>query len=157
MELYSRQTSVSVKMLNSNLIVSEAVRVDGVNEIKVFINYSLSEKVICGAKVEFIRFPWNVCPEAASVVSRIVGLNISPGIKKRIKELTGRGDGCSHMSDLITEAVKGLIQARFALKCLDLGGEERVEARINDLNSTCQAFSNIDRLSPCGDWIYARL
>lgn len=154
MELYSRQKSVSVRMLNENLVVAETALVDPAHEIKVAIYYLIPEGVISDARAEFIRYPWDVCPQAAMVMSRIVGMSLGRGLRMKIEESVGKKDGCSHMADLVVEAIKGLVQAQFRIRYRDLDPEQRAEAARTDLKGTCLAFSNPERKPiPRGNWV----
>ncbi|NMG73373.1 DUF2889 domain-containing protein [Aromatoleum diolicum] len=55
--------------------------------------------------------PWRECPEASEVYRRLIGLQIGPGFRRQIRERVGSGEGCAHLTDLITQVGNTYTQA----------------------------------------------
>ncbi|NPV93474.1 MAG: DUF2889 domain-containing protein [Firmicutes bacterium] len=154
MQQYSRQKSVLVRPSDSDEVIAESTLSDSVHEIKVEIAFSLSRSEIKAVKAAFIRYPWNICPQAARVMVRLVGLSLRPGMGSTIRELVGKNDGCTNLADLTMEALAGIIQFRLRMKYYSLNPNERKKASHDDLKGNCLAFSCGDTLKvPTDHWV----
>jgi len=154
MELYSRQKAVAVELLDQDRLRAEATMQDNVHEITVRLEYDLGRQEIVAADVEFIRFPWDVCAEVAGLMDRLIGKTIGRGLRREVQSLVGGCDGCSHVGDLVMEALLGIIQAQYRIKYQKMSPKEREEAVKSDLKSTCRAYTLTDRKPiPRGQWV----
>lgn len=60
--------------------------------------------------------PWRECAEVENSYSRLRGLRIGPGFQRHVRERIGRGQGCSHITDLITQVGNTYLQASWPLR-----------------------------------------
>lgn len=67
--------------------------------------------------------PFPTCPEAAENYQQLVGLKISGGFVKRMRELVGRREGCTHLSVLIEAMAKVAVQTANAAAMRRIGDE----------------------------------
>ncbi|NPV93538.1 MAG: DUF2889 domain-containing protein [Firmicutes bacterium] len=153
MEIYSRKKSVEINLAGPDRLSVNAVFKDSVHEIRVRIMVGFPEMVIRDAQVEFVSCPWDLCYEAAGVMSRLVGLKLGRGIRKTVKEAVAGSDGCSHLGELMSEVMQALMQAHYRTQLYLLDPEERAQATISTLKGTCRAFSDPERQPvPLGNW-----
>lgn len=55
--------------------------------------------------------PWPECGETDAAYRRLVGLRIGPGFKRAVVERLGGVQGCTHLTDLITQVANTYMQA----------------------------------------------
>jgi hypothetical protein len=55
--------------------------------------------------------PWPDCPASADRYSQLIGLRIGPGFRRKVQELVGGENGCTHLTDLITQVGNTYMQA----------------------------------------------
>ncbi|NPV27565.1 MAG: DUF2889 domain-containing protein [Firmicutes bacterium] len=145
MQIYSRQKSLSVTTQQEDQIRIEARLIDQVHEIGVILVVRVSTEEILEAEAIMQRFPWSICPEVVPKMGGLVGLKIQSGIRQQVKDIIGRSQGCTHLVDLVMEAVQGAFQAIVRVKQQHLTFEEQQKQVKKILKGTCYAFSNLDR------------
>ena len=69
------------------------------------------EETIRDVKARLIAGPWRECPQVEEEYGRLRGLTIGPGFQRLVRERIGRGQGCSHLTDLITQVGNTYLQA----------------------------------------------
>ncbi len=89
------------------------------------------------------------CYGALSILDRVVGQRVYEGLTRRIDDLIGRSDGCTHMTNLVLEschaAALGFRQVKMAeAEAQGLSNEdfyaEWVKTRPKELINSCTAF-----------------
>ncbi len=55
--------------------------------------------------------PFGICPNIAAAYSKLVGLQIRPGWRAKVKELMGGTNGCTHVNDLLPVIATTAFQA----------------------------------------------
>jgi hypothetical protein len=87
--------------------------------------------------------PHATCPEAASALSRLKGLRIAGGWNRKVKELLGGAQGCTHLAELLgpvaTTAFQTLAPVRLARPEVRNGG---APVKIN----SCYAYASTGEL-----------
>lgn len=90
------------------------------------------------------------CWSALSILNKVVGEQVSEGLTRRVDDLIGRADGCTHMTNLVLEschaAALGFRQVKMAeAEALGLSHEdfyaEWVRTRPKELINSCVAFA----------------
>ena len=55
--------------------------------------------------------PWPMCGGTDPAYRRLIGLRIGPGFSQRMKELLGGVQGCTHLTELVSQAANTYMQA----------------------------------------------
>lgn len=55
--------------------------------------------------------PWADCPQATAAYRRLIGLRIGGGFRRQVIERVGGEQGCTHLTDLITQIGNTYMQA----------------------------------------------
>lgn len=55
--------------------------------------------------------PWPMCGGVDASYRKLIGLRIGAGLSKALKERLGNEDGCTHLSELVTQAANTYMQA----------------------------------------------
>lgn len=58
-----------------------------------------------------LNAPWPACAEAPDVYRRLTGLRIGPGFRRAVLERVGGEQGCTHITDLVTQVANTYMQA----------------------------------------------
>ena len=66
--------------------------------VRVTIN---KERVIQNAEAITITGPYEICPTANEVFHNLVGLQIGPGWRRKVKAAIGGRHGCTHITELL--------------------------------------------------------
>ena len=139
MRLFSREIKVSVEQKDGMLDVAGYLN-DDRHEMKVCLTIIPGAMSIEAAGAEMIRAPYEICRRALEGVKLLKGLQVKPGINKKVWELMGGSKGCVHIRDLINEAFKGAVQADIQLKVWDLTGNSRYKALQQILQGSCLRY-----------------
>ncbi len=75
--------------------------------IRILVDKKL---VIRQVETEMPRTPHVECPETIDSLQDLVGMKISRGFTMKIKNMFGKGRGCSHLSELIISMAPAAIQ-----------------------------------------------
>ena len=67
--------------------------------------------VIRDVKARTLKAPWAMCGGTDAAYRRLVGLSIGAGFSRKVKELLGGTQGCTHVTELVTQAANTYMQA----------------------------------------------
>ena len=67
--------------------------------------------VIQDVRVQTLKAPWPMCGGTDAAYRGLVGLRIGAGFSRRVKELLGGVQGCTHVTELVTQAANTYMQA----------------------------------------------
>jgi hypothetical protein len=93
--------------------------------------------------------PYAICPDVTPNFQRLKGLSIRPGFQKRIRELLGGTQGCTHLIELLSPIATTAFQTVFPYR-----EKQRLEGKISKsplsdkpgrkprLIDTCHAFAS---------------
>lgn len=153
MELYSRRKFVSVALTGRDELTAKAGLDDGVHEVQVIVVCRATTAEIVSAQAEMIKYPWNLCETAGKAIALIEGIKIGPGIRREVEKKIGQKEGCTHVADLVIEAIRGIIQVRYRLRYWPTTQEERIKMVQEDLKETCFTYSHPELpMEVRGDW-----
>jgi len=62
-------------------------------------------------RAKLLTGPWRECVDAENAYSRLIGIRVVPGFQRVVRERIGRGQGCSHISDVILQVGNTYLQA----------------------------------------------
>jgi hypothetical protein len=102
-----------------------------------------SHMTITASTAAMDHFPWRLCPSIAPNFGKLAGLAIKPGFTRKVGEIVGGLNGCTHLGSLIgplaTTLMQTMVKARAARqKENDAKGIPRAVPRV--LN-TCHAWA----------------
>ncbi len=76
--------------------------------------------------------PYGLCTNVLPDYQQLVGLSISRGYNRTVKELFGGPGGCSHVGALLQAMGPAAVQASWSLVTLDDDPADRLDERMND-------------------------
>ena len=129
MEIYERNINASVRRDEEDLIRTKASLLDLNHNMRVEIVVRISDRTIIDANAQMIKTPFLICMQTARFAEKIKGLKIERGITKRLADLMGRSEGCTHLYELAVEAVR---LSSNVLLGFETGDEEWRERKLSD-------------------------
>ncbi len=96
-----------------------------------------SEFTIREVETEMPCHPHDECPETINSLQQIKDLKITRGFTMKIKEMFGKGKGCSHLSELIIAMGPATVQGAFTAFSSTPLPESRRETMKPFLQDTC--------------------
>jgi len=143
MRLYNRSVSSYAERVADDRMVLEGFFIDTFHELNVTLEVRLPDLTIVAARAEMQRSPYALCADVMKRVEALVGKTAGAGIGKVAREALGGPEGCSHLEELVLEAVRSAIQAEFVASGQGLNEEEKVEVYRRKWQNTCYAWSRI--------------
>lgn len=113
MYLFNRSITVNVHTQDDVNAIVNGIFLDSHHELCLTLTVNLETNEVIGAEAELRRAPHPDCLEVESRVTKLIGLRLVHGVRKKIQAAVGEKDGCTHLTDLALECVKGLVQAKF--------------------------------------------
>ena len=74
---------------------------------------------ILDAEAEIEHVPLEICHDTVETIQKIIGLEISAGFQKKVRELMGAEKGCAHLTHLLTVLSQAAFQGYVAHKRRD--------------------------------------
>lgn len=115
MYLFNRSISVNVSLIGETTVTVNGVFLDSQHELCITLEADLESYTITVADGELRRAPHTDCKHTQERIKKLVGVNLNSNVRKQIQAAVGLEHGCTHLTDLTLECVKGLIQAKFQL------------------------------------------
>ncbi|MBI5014720.1 MAG: DUF2889 domain-containing protein [Deltaproteobacteria bacterium] len=106
-DLFTRYRFLSVQEDDGQYGITGTI-CDSYHEMQMRLRVGRTDGIIARAEADLIRGPEQVCPGATAVFGRLVGMSLTPAGKRDLLKAVGSGDGCSHLADLVGEAVKAV-------------------------------------------------
>lgn len=124
MYLFNRSISVNVRSVDKKTLTVDGIFLDSHHELCITLGVDLESNTIVSAYGEFLRVPHTDCEESHNLIKNLVGVNLERNVRKQIQMAVGFNYGCTHITDLTLECVKGLLQAKFQLMNLTMQEQE---------------------------------
>lgn len=115
MYLFNRSISVNVRLIGEKTVTVNGVFLDSHHELCLILEADLESNTITSAKGELCRTPHTDCGLTQNRIKELVGVNLNCNVRKQIQAAVGFENGCTHITDLTLECVKGILQAKFQL------------------------------------------
>lgn len=141
MYLFNRSISVSVRSEDQKIIIVDGTFLDTHHEMCLTLQVDLESYTIISANGELIRTPHLDCKIVKERINELRGINLSHNVRKQIQAVVGLEEGCTHLTDLALECVKGLVQAKFRLMHLNMSPEELKIELEKTLNGGCLHYN----------------
>lgn len=86
-----------------------------VHQMQVELRVALPDLEITDARVVFETHPHSSCPLIAADYEKLVGLSIARGFTRRIRDLFGGPNGCTHTNALLQAMAPAVVQATWSV------------------------------------------
>lgn len=67
--------------------------------------------VVRDVKAQTMKAPWPVCGSTDAAYRGLIGLRINDGFSRKVREILGGVQGCTHVTELVTQAANTYMQA----------------------------------------------
>lgn len=125
MEIYERNINASVRRVDESHISTKASLLDLNHSMRVEIKVNIRDRMIIEAHGEIVKSPFKICGQTAKFVKNLVGLKIERGVTRKMADLLGKSDGCTHLYELSVEAVRLSSNVLLGFETGDLEWRER--------------------------------
>lgn len=132
MYLFNRSISVNVRSQDLKMLNVEGVFIDTHHELCLTLAVDIESYTIASAQGELRRSPHQDCRETQERIQGLVGINLKKNVRKQVLTAVGLKNGCTHITDLTLECVKGVIQATYQLMHHKMEAEQ-VDELVNQL------------------------
>jgi len=113
--LFNRSISVNVRSKDEKTVTVDGVFLDSLHELCLTLEVDQESNMITSAKGELRRAPHSDCEQTQKLINNLVGVDLNRNVRKQVQVAVGLNYGCTHLTDLTLECVKGLLQAKFQL------------------------------------------
>ena len=140
MYLFNRSITVNVRSLDGKLMTVDGFFLDSHHELCLTLGVNLESNTITSAEGEFRRAPHSDCGLTQEKIEKLIGVNLNRYVRKQIQAAVGLEHGCTHLTDLTLECVKGIIQAKFRLMHLNMEAKD-IQPQVQQyLAGSCQHY-----------------
>ena len=129
MEIYERNINAAVRRDGDDFIRTKASLLDLNHNMRIEIKVRIADRKIVDSQAQMVKTPFMICGQTAKFAGKLVGLTIERGVTKKIADLMGRSEGCTHLYELAIEAVR---LSSNVLLGFETGDEEWRERRLSD-------------------------
>ena len=127
-----------------------------VHHIAVDLTLSYPELVITAIDVHFETFPHIYCDSIVPAYDALVGVSITRGFAKTVKELFGGPRGCSHVGALLQAMAPVATQSVWSMQAMNKQRDGQpvspmaatTEERIGPSRNTCHVWADVGPLIP---------
>lgn len=142
MYLFNRSISVNVRSEDEGTLTVDGFFLDTHHELCMSIKVDLASNIITSVDGEFRRFPHADCTFTTDRLKKLIGANLNKHVRRQVQSAVGLKEGCTHLTDLALECVKGLMQARYQLMHLTMREEEINKLTEQYLAGSCQHYKS---------------
>jgi len=121
--LFNRSIFINVRSEDEKTLTVDGVFLDSLHELCLTLEVDIESYVIISADGRLRRTPHEDCGQTQKLISNLVGVDLNHNVRKQIQVAVGLGYGCTHLTDLTLECVKGVLQAKFQLMQLTMSEE----------------------------------
>lgn len=99
-----------------------------IHHMVVELQVEVPSLIISDANVDFVVHPNQTCPRIVEHYRELIGLSISRGFSKKVRELFGGPRGCTHTTALLLSMGPPVVQSMWSLAVLQAKASERSTA-----------------------------
>lgn len=144
MYLFNRSISIRVHSVDGKTIIVDGFFLDSHHELCLTLGVDLESNRIISAEGELRRVPHSDCVPTQKRIEKLIGVNLNHHVRRQVQAAVGLEHGCTHLTDLTLECIKGIIQAKFRLMHLNMKAED-IDAQVQQyLAGTCQHFPKLE-------------
>jgi hypothetical protein len=115
MYLFNRSISVNVRSDDARNVTIEGILIDSHHELCLTINIDAETNTIVSAEGELRRAPFEDCKQTQLRINNLAGINLILNAGKQIRAAVGGKNGCTHLTELSLECIKGYLQSKSKL------------------------------------------
>ena len=108
-KLYSRRFDVDFYEKDEGAWLVASRLVDDAHDIRTEVEVSVPELTIKAAKVQFDRYPIDVCPRIQANVDRLVGLNLVKNYNRRSLFILLGPKGCGNVLSILGTGLQAFV------------------------------------------------
>ncbi|MDR3288410.1 MAG: DUF2889 domain-containing protein [Peptococcaceae bacterium] len=144
MNLFNRSITVNVNTADKKILEIAGTFIDSYHELYITLVVDIEQNQIDEARGEMKRTPNEHCFYVEGLIPQLKGISLETGIRKRVLQTVGGSGGCTHLTELVLECIKGAIQGRFKLMELsrpELSLEDLVRTGASMYKNSCYTYS----------------
>jgi hypothetical protein len=144
MNLFNRSINVHVTTEDQKIFVVTGVFTDSYQELSVTLTIDMGENCIINASGEMVRIPDPHCAHAETMIHGLIGISLNKGVRRRVGQAVGGVHGCTHLTELVLECIRGAIQGGFKLMKMnrpELSQEELVRSIAPIYKDSCYTYA----------------
>ncbi|MCB0365281.1 MAG: DUF2889 domain-containing protein [Bdellovibrionaceae bacterium] len=140
MKIYERNLNSSVRKVDEDHIMVETSLLDLNHSMRVEILVNTKTNVIENAVSETTKVPLKACDVPQGHINNIIGLKIERGINRKLIQILGGCDGCTHLYELALTSVRLTFNVLMGLR---YDWEQWVSRSLSDDEFTKQATPHL--------------
>ncbi|OFZ11095.1 MAG: hypothetical protein A2Z20_04185, partial [Bdellovibrionales bacterium RBG_16_40_8] len=147
MQIYERNINSTVTRVDDDHIVTQASLLDLNHSMRVLLTINHKTREITNAEALIIKAPLQICKSTTTIVAQLIGLKIERGINRKLIEMLGHQDGCTHIYELTLNAVRLTFNVLIGQqvdwdewRTKTLGDEEFIKKAMPYLKGACRPF-----------------
>jgi len=137
MHIFNRSISISVRSEDPKTMTVDGIFLDSHHEICITLKIEVESYTIIYADGELRRTPYTDCAQTQLRIKELIGINLNHNVRKQIQMAVGLKHGCTHITDLTLECIKGLLQAKFCLMDHSMQPEEKEDLLERSFGGSC--------------------
>jgi len=142
MELFQRRIQSQVILVGSDTMQVEIKLDDTHHEIQLNLEVKASTRTVTAIQGRFIRAPYDRCEDTAVLLENMVGVSIAPGVWRTVARKVGGKEGCTHLYELVMEALRVAMQGYYHYCWEGLPRDERLSFMRQALSGECYVYSH---------------
>ncbi|MDP4127080.1 MAG: DUF2889 domain-containing protein [Bacillota bacterium] len=139
MYLFNRSITVNVRSVDGKILSVDGFFLDSHHEFCLTLGVDLVSNTIVSAECESRRVPHSDCELSKNKIEKLIGVDLNQHVRRQIRAAIGSEQGCTHLTDLALECIKGVIQAKFRLRRMNMQAENDIMIQ-QYLAGTCQHY-----------------
>ena len=144
MEHYRRNIAIDVTVEGQTL-TSVSRMTDEYHDLELHLTLNLNGYFITACEGRMHKHPYQVCPGALEALKLVVGMHVSPGVKKEYRRTVPKAVGCAHFTEVFENTFDFLLQKLYwdgaGREIADREGHEKMIFGILNQSDTCFAFN----------------
>lgn len=142
MEIFQRNIKSRAVLRDDDTMLVEIKLDDSHHEIELYLEIKVSTLTITAARGRFIRSPYDRCADTIVLLGGLAGLKVAAGVWRTVSQRVGGQEGCTHLYELVMEALRVTMQGYFRVRWGHLSGEKRLAQRRQVLKDECYVYSH---------------
>ncbi|MBT3786263.1 AMP-binding protein [bacterium] len=150
--IYERNINSVVKRLDEWTIRAEASLVDLNHGMRVSLTIDLRTNNIHSATASILKAPFQICTRTTELIKNLEGIRLERGINRKLLQILGCSNGCTHLYELALNAVRLAFNVRMGLSfnwdewvSRTVSEDEFIEAALPQLRNSCLPFCDPEK------------
>lgn len=146
-KLYSRRFDVDFYEKDEKTWSVVSRLVDDAHDIKTEVEVSVPDLVIRDAKIEFTRYPMDVCPRIEAKVKKIIGLELMKNYNRNSLFIFLGSKGCGNVMSILGTGLQAFVYTYFPhlVRVGKMSSAEWEDFCVTKLRKACLGHSLLER------------